>query len=670
MSTTTVAIDGTTLAMSQHDAWPMRLSLRRDGISTFTIMQRLGQLSNKPDWMWKPVTLSIDGTLQFSGDIVDDAVSYTDVGWIVAWQCRDLRYRGDRLPYRDSNSLTDSSVWNLPGDDRNWIASRAGKSIGEIIAAVLTMDDNATALDAKGIGSYADDDPWTLPSSTLADLAALTLIPPNPVYVGGERLLSVVEGILSGWAPNHSMVILPDGTIRFLDRRSTTEHTFTMETDPIDPTSLSLTRSVADCASRAVINGQPIAEPKLVTLSSGGLAEDFAYGSYDNAGAKSHYNPADEALDQAARSQGTCSISDTVTAVLTADPNTQAWDEDEWDQDHRMGVLYLWYSSGSGIDQFVARRVVSNTAKTSGGTSTFTLDSALPATNYDHYVLYGISSGASLVYRKYKVVDPDIAAAMTRQFTYGAVWVGASGNLATVTSAPMGSVCWSASGDPPYQEQTIPFTFDPSTGNIIFATSTYKIAGNHVPSDVRVLLAVNTGVLTSVKPSSGYEGTSYSVAGMEETKTVQASGWRDPANQSAMDSYAQDLLDSIKDVVIEGTVVYRGLFADALSWGLGVSITGSAYTTGWEGLNIPVVGVDVTWNSGSPWHYTTTMAVSNRRSRLTSGAILPPERPSGQFDSGTFGGDGNYREFNRMMFGDDSSRRPWPPDATGLGDGL
>ena len=651
-SVTTIEIAGSPVDLPSNNLWTARLALRRDGYSTLTL-QRIGfgALPGLPDpWLGKTIDLFIDSDLYFAGDVVEAGTDYVDTGWVVTYQCRDLRFRGTRMPFTDSNTLTDSASWNLAGDDIDWIGSRAGKTVGEILEDALTMDANANALDAKGIGGYTSLSPPTLPASTVADLATMTVIPRNAARIQGERLLNAIDSFVSSYAPNYAMWVQPDGVIRFLDMRATTNHTFTLEDDPIEPTPLR--RMVADCYQRVVSRGQPIAEPKLVTLLSGGLAEDFAYGALDNAAAKAAFNTNDAARDIEARSEGTCSCTDTVTVVLTSDPTTQTWTSNEWDQSNRRGVLYLYYSAGSGITQFVARRVVSNTSKSSGGTSTFTLDFALPATNYDYYKLYGVSSGASLVYRKYKVVDTDLAAAMTRQMTYGAVWVGANGDLITATSYPMGSACWSASGDPPYDEQTIPFTFDSSDGSIIFAKTTYSAIGNHVPTDVRVLLAVNTGELTSVKPSSGFEGTSHTVEGLEETLTVMIDAWRDPANQAPMDVYTQDLLDSVKDTVVEGTIVYHGLFKPALTFGLGISVTGSTYMTGWESLNIPIVAVDLTWNSRSPWHYTTTMAVSNRRSHLTTGALLPPSRPTDQADLGfaNSGAQGNVDFFSPEAF--------------------
>jgi hypothetical protein len=198
-----------------------------------------------------------------------------------------------------------------------------------------------------------------------------------------------------------------------------------------------------------------------------------------------------------------------------------------------------------------------------------------------------------------------------------------------MTSYPVGSVLWSQSGNPPYAEYPIPFTQDVVSGNIIFQAPTFKIAGNHVPSDVRVMVAVNVGALSATQPVTGYQGTCYSVEGVQQTLTVMCDAWRDPANSVGMLAYAQDLLDSVKDTIVEGAVTYRGLYIPALVFGQALSITGSTYATGWEGLKIPVLEVELTWNSGAPTLYTTVMQVSNRRAHYTTGAFLRPDRPIG-----------------------------------------
>jgi len=625
---TALTIGGSAVTFSALNSYPAELHLDFRGISTLTFSRRGGSLAGLPDpWLGKSVSLSINGTVRFQGDVVDAEPSYGNVGWITTYQCRCLRNRGDRIPMTDSNTLTDSAAYNLASDDINHIASRAGRTVGEILTDVLEMTANATALDAKGLGGYTSLSPPTLPASTVSDLAALTLVPPAPVYIQGEKFLAALEGFVGQWAPNVAMWIdQASGEIRFTSLIGLTNHTFTLGTDRVDPTPLR--RSVADCFQKVIVRGQPLAEPVLLTLTSGGLVEDFAWGSYDNAAAKSHYVPSDFDTDQLARSQGSCSCTDTLNVVVNPADDTQAWAANYWDQTStgKLGNAYFYYSSGSGITQFVSRRIVSNTALTAGGTCTLTLDRGLPATNYDTFAIYGLSNGASLVYRKYKVADDDQAAALARVFTYPAVFVGVSGNVATLTSAPMGSVCWSASGSPPFNEYPMAFTQDPVAGTVTFAQSLYSFLGSKPPSDVRCLLAVNTGVLTAVKPASGYEGTSNTVEGLEDTLTVTCDNWRDPANQASMDAYAQDLLDSVSDTVVEGEIVIHDLFEAGLTFGTAASVTGDTYTTGWEDLALPILESRLRWNSGAGTHYTMTLHCSNRRSHYTSEAFMRPDR--------------------------------------------
>lgn len=635
MPTTTLTIDGSAVTMAADNSYPVRLEMRHRGISTLEIHRRGGELPGLPDpWLGKDVVLAIDSTTYFTGDIVTASPQYTNIGWVTVYQARCLRNRGDMVPVTDDNTLTDTCAFNLAFDDLNYIAARAGRTVGEIITEVLEMDDNATALDAKGIGNYSSLSPPTLPTNTTTELAALTHIPPYPCYIQGEKLLAALEGFLSQVAPNHVMwVDQANGELRFTHIDDVVDHEFELGTDRVEPTPLS--RSVADCFQKVIVRGQPEAEGVMVSLLNGGLDEDFGYGAVSSATAKAAYDPTDFDTDVLAKSEGTCSCTDTLNVVVNPTDNTQIWDADAWDQTSTglLGTIHLEYTSGAGLTWFVSRRIVSNGALTAGGTCTVTVDRALPATNYNRFKIYGLSSGQSLVYRKYLVTDSDIAAAMTRQFTYPQAWVGANGDVATMTSEPIGSVLYSDSGSPPYQEWPIQFTFDASSGNIIFAQDLRRLIGGFEPSDVRALIAVNKGTLTATKPASSYEGTSYTVEGLTNTLTVTSEAWRDPINQSAMEDYAQDLLDSVKDTVVEGSITVYDLHTAGLRFGGAASVTGNGYTTGWEGLALPIMEATLQWNSGTGTNYTTTLMCTNRRAHYTSGLYLKPSRIPGS----TFG---------------------------------
>lgn len=626
--TTTVEIDGTPVAINATSPWPTRLNLRLRGVSTLTLSLMGAKLGDPDPYIGKPIVLKVDGTAVFAGDVVDAPLDFSDLGWGKVYQCRDLRARGDKVPFTDSNSLGAYATYNYDAEDPDKIDARLGRTVGQIVADVLTMQDNADGLDAYGIGGYTSLSPPTLPAETVADLAAMTVIPPNPVRIGGDCLLRSIAGFLSQWAPNHAMWVQPDGVIRFLDMRSPTETTITLDDCPTRVEPPSLSRDVSECFQRVLVRGKAVALPKLLTLLNGGLVEDFAWGVLDNAGAKAAWTPDEFLRDQDARSIGTCTCTDTTHVVLTSSPGTQTWGSNEWDQSNRRGTLFVWSTTNTGYDKFFASRVVSNTSKSSGGTSTFTLETPLPDLSFDNYILRGLSSGASLVWRKYKAADATIAASLAKRFTYPVPYVNAGGSAASLTSYPQASVVWSLPGSTTPLEFFDPIrAIDLVDGTFLLGTPTWNYS-NAPPSDVRILAAVNTGVLQAVKPASGYEGTSYTDEGLEDTLTITLDSWRDPANQANVEAFAQDVLDSVKDAVTEGSVTIRDLFVPGLTFGLGLSFDASAYDTGWEDVNAPVTEVEVTWNSraGSASHYVTRMQFSSRRASYSASAYLQPER--------------------------------------------
>jgi len=643
LATTTLEIDGVPISMPAANLWPARMRQGLRGLSALTLVRRGGALDVVDPYLGKPVVLKINGVVRFAGDIGERPVDFTELGWTRVYQCLDITSRADKIPFTDSNTKMDFATWNVDPENIFYLPTRAGRSVGQILKDILTMQENADALDAAGIGNYTSLSPPTLPAETVADLDAMTVVPPERVRAGGERLWTAIVSLVQAWAPNHAPRIAADGTIRFLDVRNVSELVLTLGDCDSRVMPSGLSRSVSECFQRVLVRGQSIAVPRLYTTALGGLVEQFAWGSFDNAGAKADWEPADFLQDQAARSQGTMSVTDLTHVVLTSTPTTDTWGTDEWGPANRRGVLYAWYSAGSGINQGFSTPVVANTAKSSGGTSTFTLERPLPATNYNRYVLYGISSGASLVWRKYKVADPTAAAALGRQFTSPAIYVASTGSAASQTSYPVGSVCWSTTGNPPYNETPNPIvSINPVDGTVLFYAPTYNLAGGP-PADVRALLPVYETPLTATKPATGYAGTSHDVEGLENTLVVTADSWRDPANQVNVEAYAQDLLDSVKDAIVEGSVTIQELYEAAFDFGVGVSIEAVGYDTGWEGANVPVTEIDVTWNSGAASHHTTTLSVSNRRASYSLAAYMQPERRPedgtlGLVDFGMMGG--------------------------------
>src|SRR5262249_4038980 len=161
--------------------------------------------------------------LVFSGQIVGYIDRYlTDVGWTREYRAMGLRNIADYIPVTDVNTLTDTCTYNLPGDDPNFIGSKAGLTVGAIVTAILTMTTNANPLTAAGIGAYTPLTPPTLPAATVTALSALTVIPPSRCTICGERIIQSLESFIQQWHPNHWVNIEPNGTIRVYDLRSVT----------------------------------------------------------------------------------------------------------------------------------------------------------------------------------------------------------------------------------------------------------------------------------------------------------------------------------------------------------------------------------------------------------------------------------------------------------------
>ena len=666
MTTLALTVNGSSVSMDATDTIPLRMvPYSRSGIATLTLQRRAIALPAPDTWVGKSVSFAINGTTYFSGRIVDRHASFQNVGWCLDYQCEGLRGHGDRVPFTDSNTGKDVAAFNLMPDDPAYIPSRAGRNVGQILTLCLLMTQNAINLNAYGIGQYTGL-PTTpaLPSATVSDLALMTILPPRPVYVHGEKLLESVEAVLSECAPNHVLYVQGDGTLRFLDQRTFSTTNYEMGVDPIEAPPLS--RSTSECFQRVMYRGQFVTQPIMVAtlpipgsgMSNGGLVEDFGHDGLSSAAAKAAWKPSDASSVGNAYADGTCTCPGTTSVTVTCSDATRAWISDYWDQTSTgaSGVIQLTYPAAVDITQQVTRRVVANTALTAGGTSTLTLDLPLPSTNYSAWRIYGLKQGANVVWRKYGIVNTYIAAAMQNMFTYPVPYIASTGASASMTSFPVGTVLWSNTNPPtaPYNEFPLGFTADPVGATLLFTSPTYFLANNAPPHEVRALLAVATDPLTAVSPADGgspvgpvYAGTSHTVDGLTDTLLITVPEWRDPGNLANMQAAAADRLDAVKDAVVEGSITYYGLVESVLTMGTAVTISGteagSTFTTGWETITsnvtypgLPIVEVELEFPQDGGNLFVTRMYGSNRRSAFAAADFLRPDRTTvlvgGEFD--------------------------------------
>jgi hypothetical protein len=509
-----------------------------------------------------------------------------------------------------------------------------------------------------------------LPSSTVGDLARMTHVPPHTVTVGGEKALGAIEGSLRSLAPNH-MLDVRDGILRFYDQRkfgtntdgypNFTTLTLDQAASIIDTGAIRFAESVKDCWTRIVVRGTDYAEMKLFTLSDGGLAENFAYGSYTNTQAKDNWNLAyfenPEGVDGAA-DVGSCTVSDSTTVVVNPTDNLKTWAANYWDQTSagRQGVILLVEETGTGINHRVIRKITTNTSLAAAGTSTLTMDRELPSLDYDTYTIKGIAGGAAEVWRNYLVTDADCRAALRPKATFPAPLTNANGNAMAMTSTPLVEILWSSDGSPPYFTSTCGVSINYDTGTLLLERPSVTFYGTRanleiggastdgIPSDVRAFLPVATGALTvtlpadTAGPTKNYEGSAYTVEGLARTLTITCPEWRDPANEANMLAYAREMLDAVKDTTIDATISLLYFDATFLTPGRGVRLAGSAYTVGYESTTLPVVETALRWQDGQGAKYRLELHCSTRRTPFTSSEYERPQRGQMLFglDSGVF----------------------------------
>lgn len=604
-----------------------------------------------PDpWNLRPCTLTMMNTVVFSGLVTGYIDRYERaVGWLREYRALGLAWAGNYIAVTDEMNFTDTSVWNRPADDPAMIASRAGQTVGAIVADILTMAGNASNLAAYGIGAYVSLSPPTLPALTLGDLAALTVIPPWVVRVSGERILPALEQFVRSCHPNHFLHVQPDGTIRFLDPRTFADVVITIN----DPSDIrwdmpELTRDASDNYSQIIVRGNTLV--RAFTLqddpwsgsagTDGGLAEDFAHDGLTNAQAKAAWVPSDWSQPNqsgAPMEAGPCTPIDTTHVTIQT---TRAYAADQLAQGagEALGWVNLQSDSLGGlVEQFWLARVIANTAS-SGSAGAYscvvTIDAPLPALTYNSFQLFGLAAGANVVGRRYRVTNPALAHTLQNAFPYPVPYMFAGGMGAEMVSSPMGVVMLDPTGQghgPPWASSTVGITVDPEGGLIYFDQPVQVVTGGlstpvRWPSIVQAFVACAVGALEVVAPASGFAGTLYTVEGVRRTKVITALDWRDQSNNLNMQIYANEVLDSCKDVVIEGSVPYQGMPGVAwLSPGRQVSIAGHDFTTGWESIALPVVAVEIAFQNGAyGTSYQTVLRVSNRRTPYDASNFLRP----------------------------------------------
>lgn len=622
-------IDGLAVGRSENRVVLDRLTLSLDGYDTLEFSQVAATLPGSYSAA-KSVALEVDGAVRFRGVVASSHYQGIGSGAIrIGYRAVGLEWMANRIPITAGDG-TGTLLYNLPRDDDAHVESLAGRSVGWILADLF--DRHAAELAAIGVVGYEPE-----------DLAALLVVPTTQVNLSGG-LWGMVRALLAQWCNKYAAWIDPaTGKIRVASRLDgLTPLTLTLDEDPITVESIS--RDHSECGTRLVFRGGPDVQAAYLDFADGGIAKGWT-GPQEAAWTWADYIQPRDSADV-----GSITAVGSTTLTVASDDPARTWDANHWSG--VVAEVVCYDPSAAGITWGESRRIVSNTALSAAGTSVLTLDEPLANSGYTRYSIRGLYSDAAKVWRKIEVVPPYVRDHLVKRFSHDVAWSPVDG--ATVrSSSPQAVVCHSPGCAKPWNEFPASFEVDPTSGSLWFhepivkpfssAASLEAGAPDGVPCDVKVLVPYSRGALEITVPEVGHEGTAHSVDGLERTVHREYPGWLDYRDRASYELLAREVLDTMKDTVIEGALTHEGKLSAVLSKGVALNLAGAGYATGFEAANATVVRVVLDYHpdGGSASEWTTRVEFSNR---------LKP-----------FGGD-------RLYAHPGFAAAAWRPDAGLLGD--
>ncbi len=210
------------------------------------------------------VTLSVDGAVRFRGRIKRADLAGAPNAEHVAYTCLGLRELAKGVWVRDPAHGFPRVVFNAPDDDDDYDASRAGLTVGEMVAWLF--DEHAALL--RAAGAIAD-----APAAgyVQAELDALDVVPPK-VVLDSAHFDDALEALLR-FQPAHRLVADPaTQTFHFREVAALPAKTVTYNSAD-RPLSALLRPSTEGRATAVEIHGPMRPVNETLCLSTGGLAK-------------------------------------------------------------------------------------------------------------------------------------------------------------------------------------------------------------------------------------------------------------------------------------------------------------------------------------------------------------------------------------------------------------
>jgi hypothetical protein len=610
-------IGGTTITRSTAHVILNRLtfSLDRPDELEFTELSAVLPGTFTPE---QTVSLTINGTPAFTGWIFSRSPSGMGSGPItIGYRALGLRY-GAQLIAITAADGTGSMVFNLPSTDPNYSANFAGQSIGAILTTVFNQ--HATQLTSYGITSF-----------NVGDLAALTVVPPDPTYFQGNMLWSQVDQLLQQWyGSRYASYITPAGVIRVFDTTALTAETFTLDSDPVILTAIS--EDTSECYTQVCLRGRDNVEPAYLSLHDGTLAEGWTGGQQSSWTQNQFLYPV------GAYDIGSITAVTASTATVKSDNAALTWGVNFWSG--ILAQIAVINPITTTITGFEYRHVTANTALSAGGTSVITFDRPLVNSGYTRYQLRGEPGGESVVWRKYTIPNTYVAQHLVQQFNFAVPWMPAQ-NVVAQTNFPTSVVTYTSAGlttQFPMTFEVIPYD-GVNNGYILFyqpvvfannSQSALNAGGSSVtaPVDVQVLLAYSRGTLQAIEPLSGgsptYSGTAYTLYGIQRTLYRDYPSWIDAGNLTMMQTLASNILATVSNVVVEGSLTYFGQYTTVFItsgtvplFPISINIAKATGTTGYEAIAAPCRTLTLEWPQSGATPWITRFQFSTRRQQYS-----------------------------------------------------
>lgn len=548
-------------------------------------------------------SLYVDGVPRFLGQIRGRYPSGVGRGPIdIGYRALGCNWLANRIAITGTDG-TGRVVYNLPSTDDYYVASQSGLSVGQILTNLFTL--HWSQLQAAGVTSFS-----------AVQLAALTVVPPEPVVITG-RLWNAVTELLAVWCNKYAAWIDGFGAVQVQSQLAFASRTIVLDNEPAILDQIS--QDTSECFTRVAIRGGAWIEGAYLSVDEGTLG----YGQ--TAADAAAWSLSDFYSPKGSADAGAISSQTSTTLTLVSDDTSKTFGVNALSAVN--AEVWCYDPAATGITFQDQRRVTANTALSAGGTYTVTVDSPFSASGYRRYQIRGRYAAAALTWRKLVPVSTYVGMHLAPRFSHSFGWHPSDGAV-TQTDAPVGNIVKNG--------VEIPFTFDivPSDGvnpgylvaqqPVVKAFGTIAnltIGGSStdgIPDDIKVLVPYSKGTLTAVWPADSggvpqYGGTAYTSDGVAETCYYDVPDWLDYHDQANLLQLAREKFDTLSNTVTEGSLTYFSKYSDLLTLGTSINIGKAEGTTGYETIAAPIRSVVLDYSpDGGPVPHITRIQFSNR----------------------------------------------------------